>query len=768
MLVRVVPGVSVVALLERERELARVERVFDRLGAGVGAAAVVEGPAGIGKSELLAAVGAGAQARGFGVLTARGSEFEQDIAFGIARQLFESMLRAASPGERRRLLDGVARVGARALGFVAGDLPADRFAAIHGLYWLAANRAERCPVVIVVDDVQWADDRSLAWLGYLARRLRDLPVALVLGSRSGDPGGERAELAGLIGDGGVERIVLGALSEAAVRGIVRTQLDDAVDEAFCAACSELTGGNPLLLRELLVGAREDGLAARTESVAALRRIAPAAVGTSVLARLGRLGSEPVALARAVAVLDAGAEVTLAAELAGLDPVVAELSADRLAAAQILAPVRPLEFFHPLIGAAIRQDIAPGARRVAHRRAAELLYARSDECVTRVAMHLLPSPPAGDGWAVEVLRAAAREEAANGEPESGARCLERALAEAQPPAIRAELLLELGETQLQAGFPGAPARIRESLELSADPRRRTEICLALGRALFNTGEWAAAREALRRGLAELEDGDDDDLSLELRGWYMMLGRKGSAEVREGRLKELLEDHSPGRTRIDSLLLGQLAFDALRSGAQPHDGVVRLARRALADGALLEDSATLTGPYSAAACYALLYAGEPDAVVVELDRAGALSRRRGSAVAFAQLSRLRGTVQYFRGALLEALADLESAIGTYSEGMSVGCPGRLGLSRCACSNATIWLAPRAHWRCQPIPRRSASCTRGGGSERLRGNYVRGWRPCLSATARCECGTCQIQRRTRRGARRPQCSPRASASKPRLRSW
>ena len=150
------------------------------------------------------------------------------------------------------------------------------------------------------------------------------------------------------------------MSAAAVGAIVRAQLDEEAEEPFCAACSELTGGNPLLVRELLAAAaRKDWLLA----VTACRRctlIAPAAVGTSVLARLGRLGGEAVALARAVAVLGAGAEVALAARLADLDPVVAELTADRLAAAQILAPVRPLEFFHPLIGAAVREDIAPGA------------------------------------------------------------------------------------------------------------------------------------------------------------------------------------------------------------------------------------------------------------------------------------------------------------------------------------------------------------------------------------------------------------------------
>jgi predicted ATPase len=304
-------------LLDRDAELARIDRAFDRVGAGVGAVVVVEGPAGIGKSELLAAVGAGAQARGFGVLAARGSEFEEEIAFGIARQLFEPMLRAASPPERRRLLDGVARVGARAVGVQAGEVPTDRFAAIHGLYWLAANRAERGPLVVTVDDVQWVDDPSLAWLGYLARRAGDLPLGLVLGLRSGNPGGERAELARLVGDGAMERVVLGPLSAAGVSEVVRGQLDEGAEESFCAACSELTGGNPLFVRELLAAARDEGLSARGADVQSLRRIVPAGVGISVLARLGRLGGEAVALARAVAVLGDGTEVALAARLAEL-------------------------------------------------------------------------------------------------------------------------------------------------------------------------------------------------------------------------------------------------------------------------------------------------------------------------------------------------------------------------------------------------------------------------------------------------------------------
>ena len=113
-----------------------------------------------------------------------------------------------------------------------------------------------------------------------------------------------------------------------------------------------------------------------------------------------MGAEAVALARAVAVLGPGAEVILAAQLAGLDPVVTKLTADRLAAAQILAPVRPLEFFHPLIGAAVREDTPPGARRVAHRRAAALVAGEGP--LARVAAHLLACGPAADRWVVQQL------------------------------------------------------------------------------------------------------------------------------------------------------------------------------------------------------------------------------------------------------------------------------------------------------------------------------------------------------------------------------
>src|ERR671931_2912851 len=132
-------------LLGRERELAEIGRVIDAAREGSGGLVVVDGPAGIGKTRLLEEAARASSAAGVGVLRARGSEFEAEIGFGVARQLFEPILRAASARERRRLLDGVARVGARALGLVAGEPRVDRFAAVHGPFLVWAEPAGGSP-----------------------------------------------------------------------------------------------------------------------------------------------------------------------------------------------------------------------------------------------------------------------------------------------------------------------------------------------------------------------------------------------------------------------------------------------------------------------------------------------------------------------------------------------------------------------------------------------------------------------------------------------
>ena len=660
-------------LLERDGELARVGYLFDRLGARKGAVVVVEGPAGIGKSELLSAVGAEADARGFGALTAQGSEFEAEIGFGLVRQLFEPVLRAASTRERRRLLDGVARVGARALGVETGEPPADQFAAIHGLYWLLANRADHGPLAVLIDDVQWADDPSLAWLGYLARRVGDLALLLVVGLRSGDPGAERGEVAELVGGRGVERLMLRPLSATSVAKLVRLRLDEEADEPFAAACNELTGGNPLFVEELLAAAREAGLTARGGSVPTLERIAPAAVGTSALVRLGRLGSEAVALARALAVLGAGAEVVLAARLAGLDPVPAELAADRLATAQILAPVRPLEFFHPLIGTAVREDIAPGARRIMHRRAAELIHRDGEGSLARVAAHLLACGPAGDGWVVQRLADAAREALQSGAPDGAVDYVRRALSE--PPAGdgRAALLFLLGTAEWRAGRPEAIAHLEQALAAAGDDRRTLIATCALLALAYNVIDRAErAVEVLERALAAAGDRDavvalterlgaiepevlrDARLALTLEASIAVVGMMNErtalvalrrAEALRGRPDELAEPHV--------YLLAMLAYYAVRANRAGE--AQELAEQALACEPYpppLDISILLLYTLTVVECYEEVQRLSEDLLVIARHR-GAMQETIGILV-------LRASASCDAGVLADAEADARWAL------------------------------------------------------------------------------------------------------------
>ena len=81
----------------------------------------------------------------------------------------------------------------RAGGFRAASAEVDRFAPIHGLYWLLANLCDQQPVLLVDDDAQWADTQSLRWLDYLARRAPDTAVLIVVGARTGEAD-EPAEL----------------------------------------------------------------------------------------------------------------------------------------------------------------------------------------------------------------------------------------------------------------------------------------------------------------------------------------------------------------------------------------------------------------------------------------------------------------------------------------------------------------------------------------------------------------------------------------------
>jgi hypothetical protein len=169
------------ALIERGDDLREAGGLVAAALGGRGSSLLVEGPDGIGKSTLISEVRERALIGGAAVLSARGAELERGFSFGVVRQLLEPALASVSAEEREALLWGAARLAEPAIGELDTELKSvpssaspsldPSFAVLHGLYWLTANLAERCPLLIAVDDAHWADAASLRFLVYLVGRL---------------------------------------------------------------------------------------------------------------------------------------------------------------------------------------------------------------------------------------------------------------------------------------------------------------------------------------------------------------------------------------------------------------------------------------------------------------------------------------------------------------------------------------------------------------------------------------------------------------------
>jgi DNA-binding CsgD family transcriptional regulator/tetratricopeptide (TPR) repeat protein len=498
-------------LLEREDELRRLQRAIERACDGTGGLVSVHGPAGVGKTRLLARARSQAGAAGMRVLEARGAPLEATYAFGVARQLFEAPVLAAPDDERAALLSGAARLSERLFGEAGPPLEAEggeaAFGALHGLHWLTVNLADRGPLMLAVDDAQWADAPSLRFLSYLAGRLDGLPVVLVAAGRMPDPEAASPLWRQLAEDESGLALRLRPLSEQATADLVRASLAGADDE-FCRACHGATGGNPLFLRELLAALEQAEIEPTAATAPAVTTVGAPAVVRFVLHRLERLGPEATAFAQALAVLGDAADTRLAAEAAGLDQAAAAALGDRLVEADVLAPSQPPAFAHPIVRAAVYENLLPGERAARHAAAAALL-AEAGAPPERVAAHLLEATPAGDPERVTVLRSAAARAAERGAPGAAATFLRRALAEPPPVEARGELVGDLGRWELaRQEFGGAEQHLLDALATPADPAVHVRAGSWLARCAVATGRSAAAAAALEQLLADLEHSDRD--------------------------------------------------------------------------------------------------------------------------------------------------------------------------------------------------------------------------------------------------------------------
>jgi DNA-binding CsgD family transcriptional regulator/tetratricopeptide (TPR) repeat protein len=306
---------------------------------------------------------------------------------------------AAPDGERAEiagLLQGAGSSGAVTPVDVVG-------AAAERLVVLVEGLCDASPVVLVVDDLQWADEASLAVWQRLHRLVRQLPLLLVAVCR---PVPRRPETAVLRrGMTGADAVLvrlppLGAEQVAVLLG----RLLGAEPGPRLRAHAVQAGGNPLYVRELVDGLVRDGLVRfedGTVDLAAASEVRPpTSVAAAIAGRLGFLSDQATTALRAAAVLGPTFSVSGLGALTGRAPSdLAEVVQEAVAAGVLVESGDRLAFRHALIRHALYEQMPVSLRSALHRQAAEAL-ASAGAPVPEVAEQLLATPDAPDAWAME--------------------------------------------------------------------------------------------------------------------------------------------------------------------------------------------------------------------------------------------------------------------------------------------------------------------------------------------------------------------------------
>ncbi len=492
---------SPVGVVGRDAELELIRSALAAAMAGRGRVILVEGEPGIGKSALLHASLAGATGLGCEVGCAAADELSPRFPL---RLLLDCLgIEARSPDPRRARIAALLRRRPPGTGEATAApavVPsADPMSAIvERVLAIVDQLCADAPLVLVADDLQWADDASLAAWQRLTRTVTQLPLLLVGACR---PVPHRAELDRLRTDTNVGLIRLGPLPAPAV-GEVVAGLAGAAPGPRLRALSTQAAGNPLYLRELVDAlARADAITVaggKAELAGDTVNRAPATLTAAIAGRLGFLSGEATVALRAAALL--GTEFSVDEVATVLDRPAADLAgvfAEAAAAGVLTAGDRP-SFRHPLIRQALYDSVPGAVRSALHRHAARAL-AGAGASAERVAAQLLPASTM-DAWALDWLASTAAE-LADRAPAVAVELLDRALAQLSPDVAPWDALAgSLARVLFRLGR-NAEVRARQVLAHTADPELAAEMRWILGERLLRDGRPDEALRAVEQGLAE---------------------------------------------------------------------------------------------------------------------------------------------------------------------------------------------------------------------------------------------------------------------------
>lgn len=456
--------VAIGGTLERETVQAAVTRLMSEAQEGRGGALFVLGEAGLGKTTILD------QARSMAcpdirIGWGRGDVMEASLPFGLLAAVIDS---ANGP---RDLLD---LPGTDLRG---GDAQAVSFSAV--LRWLEETAS--APIMLVLDDMHWADSDSVALVSFLARRIRRLPVALLGALRPWPPAA--SDLAAALAYDGyatVER--LAPLSCDAAAELLVARLDRPVSGAVLRTAVALCGGNPLLLEQvataILRGEDEGGL---------IPVGAPVDRSRIVVTRFAGVPKVALRCAQAASVLGTRFRPELATSVAQLTDQDADIALDALCRSGMVRSKTETaaEFVYPLFRQALYDDLAGPIRSRLHARAFAALTAQG---LHREAVdHAVRADLTGDDVAIRSMTHAGMAALRSGTPTLATRHLQIAVRAAGSRAST-ELLLSLAEALLVAGRPDEAIPICDRLRVDRKltPAWRVKVLRVLGRAFSASG------------------------------------------------------------------------------------------------------------------------------------------------------------------------------------------------------------------------------------------------------------------------------------------
>ena len=391
-------------------------------------------------------------------------------------------------------------------------------------------------LVLVVDDLQWADDGTLQMLSALLRSPRRAAILVCATARAGVVPRLSETLTALRRDGAIDRIALGGLDRAEIEALARDQLGAGDTAQVAAAVHERSGGNAFFATELLRAAPGAPV--------------PESVREAVRTHRAGLGPEAAALLDLAAIRGNRCDVRTLAAASDLPAETVEAAFEALVGAHLLrTDAADVEFAHALVRDAIHDDLGPLRRQRLHRRVADALLAAGDGRVEEVAHHLLG---AGEpGAAVPYLEQGAERAMAMAAYEQAAALWLRAAD--TDAGRRGALLLSAGEALLRAGDPaGAAAHLAEASAIA----RRTGDSILLGRA-------AVARCGLGVEIVEI---DQERVELLEEALASIPARADPADV-SALLARLAVElyYAPSRSRSEALSAD--AVVAARRSADP---------------------------------------------------------------------------------------------------------------------------------------------------------------------------------------------------------